>query len=394
MNTIIFYFMYRPLIEPFSIEAYKLVGGIPLTSVFAIAVIVYAGLVCIFRKDFTFFAPNSIIFYFLLLLSSFSFLNSPNIIFSIGFVFKILLAVSINNLAYSAIKKRGNAIKLLWGIVIASIGPMFVGFYEVVAVAGHVTYHGATSRATGGFGFPNMYGIYLALVFCALLMLLLQVNKKTTKRFLVIILVSILVSSVLALNRGTWISLSFSIFVSSIIYRRKINFRWLIIGGILISLVFSGLIAKRFMELKETTAAGMSKNTIEKRMNNWVAILRLVPNHPIIGHGVGNSNQVFFNTYKYHHEPHNDYLKLLFEIGFLGPFFYFIFIFRELFRELKRSTNLESWYIHYPMLIGIIYFIIISFTQNIIHSVIVFPLFFCLLSISRKWDQIRQKECH
>ncbi|BBO85870.1 hypothetical protein DSCO28_64360 [Desulfosarcina ovata subsp. sediminis] len=383
-----FYFIFRPLVQPFATEGFRLIAGIPLTSIFALMVIAYSIMVCIIRKDYTFFSPNSLFFYIIVLFSVFSFINTLDYTFSIGHLLKILTAVAMSNLVYNSVKTQKDAKMFLWALALSSILPMFFGYYEVVASKGHVTFHGETARATGGFGFSNIYGIYLTLILCDCMMLIIKEESLKYIVILSIILASVLASTVLALNRGTWISLSFSILLSSIFFRKKIKIKWFIIVGLIITLSFSSIIIKRFTELGETTASGMSKNTFSQRIENWKLLLELAPNHPIIGYGIGTSQHVFLKYYKIEHLPHNDYMRLLLEIGILGPLIYIIFLLRALINLMINSTKYDFWYIYYPMMIGILYIIVLSFTQNIIHNVIVYPMFLTLLAISIKWNKL------
>ena len=135
-----FYFLFRPLVQPFATEGYKFVGSIPLTSLFVIMVIGYSTIVCIIRRDYTLFGPNSLFFYGILFFSSFSFLNTLNVAFSIGHILKIMIAIAMSNMVYSALKTRKDGKEFLWLLVIASIIPMLIGYYEFFTGKGHMTY--------------------------------------------------------------------------------------------------------------------------------------------------------------------------------------------------------------------------------------------------------------
>lgn len=177
----IFYILFRPLVQPYATEHYTLFAGIQLTGVFALVLIAYSALTCCFRKDYTLLAPNIIFFYLLVLFSSLSFLHTLDYIVSIAQIIKIITATTLYALVYSVIKTTKDARKVIWSIVVASIIPMLIGYYQFFAGVGGKGLMGMTNRATGGLGFPNMYGIFLALCFCAGLMLLFQ--KKALRRF-------------------------------------------------------------------------------------------------------------------------------------------------------------------------------------------------------------------
>ena len=90
---------------------------------------------------------------------------------------------------------------------------------------------------------------------------------------------------------------SLSILIASILYRRIIRLKWFILAGILIALIFSGLIIERFNELGTKTDYGISRNTLEGRIESWKKIISLVPEHPFIGFGIGMLVYAIFVSY-------------------------------------------------------------------------------------------------
>jgi O-antigen ligase len=295
---------------------------------------------------------------------------------------------------YGAIKTTKDARKVIFAIVLASILPMLIGYYQFLTGTGYKTFMGMTNRPTGGLGWPNMYGIFLAISFCAGLMLLLQQNTPFRRIFLTSVIASMAVSSIIALNRGTWVALSAALLFALPLYRQEIRVRWFILAGILIAIIFSGVIVERFMQLEEITPMGQTRNTLATRIENWRANLSLVPRHPLIGFGIGTAQLVAEKFHKTSLVPHNDYLRLLVEMGILGPLLYILFLLRELHRNVRQSFDKRNWFINYPTLVAVIYWIIISFTQNVVHSVISFPMFLSLVAVSRRWNELTHSFGH
>ena len=90
--------------------------------------------------------------------------------------------------------------------------------------------------------------------------------------------------------------------------------------------------------------------------------------------------------------PHNDYLRLTLEIGLPGVFLYVSFLARELWYNLKVSSKEKTWFINYPVLACLIYWIILSGVQNLIYSVTIFPMFMALVGVARKLDALSSAE--
>ena len=215
-----FYIIFRPVVQPFATEHYMLYKGIPLSAVFAITLIMGSMMICILKRGYSLLVPGSIYFYLIIFFSSLSFLHTMDHVVSISYLLKIMTAVALSTLIYSSIRSEDDAKDIIWAIALAAIIPMLVGYYQFIAVVGHETYYGFTRRATGGLGFANMYGIFLALSFYATLMLLLQEKRRKVKYFLTAILFSIIISSFIALNRGSWIGLSVAAFFAYPFYRK------------------------------------------------------------------------------------------------------------------------------------------------------------------------------
>ena len=381
LNFSIFYILFRPLVQPYAMEHHTLFAGVPLTGIFALVLITYSIIICIFRKGYTVSAPDGFFLYSLLLFSVFSFLNTLDYVLSVAYLLKILTAVALYNLVYSAIKTTSDARKVLYSMVFTSVIPMLVGYYQFFAATGVRGLEGILNRVQGTLGMANAYGIFLSLCFCAVLILILHNKSRSLlRKLLIAALISIVASSIIALNRGTWIALTLALLLASLCYWKHVKVRWLVVAGLSIAIVFSGLIVQRFRQLEEKEPWQQS-NTLAKRIEMWKAVIELVPTHPIIGFGIGNAKRLGG-------VPHNDYVRFLLEIGFPGALLYTLFLLRELYRNIRLTFDKTNWFVNFPILICVIYWIIISSVQNIVYHVVNFPMFLALIAVSRKWNEL------
>jgi O-antigen ligase len=232
----------------------------------------------------------------------------------------------------------------------------------------------------GTLGLANAYGIYLALSLIAVITLLLQPRWRVSKYFLGSVVTSIVVSSVLALNRGTWIALSAGVAVASMFYIRKIKIRWIVFCVLAVATIFSGIIVDRFRQMENKGYYEM--NTLERRISYWKATLKYIPEHPVIGWGIGTTQEVMSaGDPDAANVTHNDYLRLLLETGFLGVTAYLFFLGRLAWQVLRSLRYEYLWRVNYPMLIGITYFTVISIPQNIYDHMVNLPVFLSLVAI-------------
>ena len=382
------YFLTRPLFQPFAMER-MLVMGIPLTGFMALQLTGFTILWAVLRKDFSFRVPNIMPLYLWLFIALLSIANSISLYDSVAGFAKIVTAVMSYVLVYNIIKTEDDARKLLFVIVLATLIPMLVGYYQYIADAGGRSFGEEWNRPSGTLGLANAYGIFLALSLIAVLMLLLQPRWRVSKYYLGAVLASIVVSSVIALNRGTWIALSLGVAIASILYIRKIKIRWILLGVLAVASVFSGIIVDRFMQLEENKAVYYETNTLDLRINYWKATLKYIPEHPIIGWGIGTTQQIMARS-SYAFVTHNDYLRILLETGFLGLAAYLFFLGRLAWQVFRRIRYEQLWYVNYPMLIAVTYFIIISLPQNIYDHLVNLPLFFSLVAISYRLVEFEQ----
>ncbi|OGC95585.1 MAG: hypothetical protein A2W25_00975 [candidate division Zixibacteria bacterium RBG_16_53_22] len=373
------YFLTRPLLQPFAMER-MLVFGVPITGLMALQLALFTVFWGIVRKDFSFRVPNILPLYILLFFALMSFINSVDVYASMAGFAKLVTAVMSYVLVYNVIKEEKDARKLLLVIVLATLIPMAVGYYQFFTESGGKAIGGLTNRVKGTLGMANAYGIYLALSLCATAILLLHPRWRVNKRLLGMAAASMVVSSVIALNRGTWIALSFAVAVATMFYIRKIRIRWILFGAVVVFGLFSNLIYERFQQLEGGEHNEM--NTLERRISYWKSTWAFVPEHLLVGWGIGTAQQVMEEHFDVADVTHNDYLRLLLETGIFGLAAYLFFLGRQAWLALRRLRYKNLWYINYPALITIFYFIIISMPQNIYDHMVNLPLFFSLIAIS------------
>jgi len=269
---------------------------------------------------------------------------------------------------------------------------MVLGYYQFIFNTGDRGVEGINNRMIGTLGFANDYGIFMSFTLVACFMILLNKKWNFNKLIIVPIFSLIVVSIVLSLNRGTWIALTFAIVTSSILYIKKINIKIFTISTVIILIFFSGIIAKRFIQLKDKKDPYRIENTFKTRINYWVHIYPLVVEKPIFGWGIGTSTDVTKINLNIDAYAHNDFLRLGIETGLIGLLLYIVFFVKELIRYLRYSIDKTNWYINYPMLIGIIYFFIISIVQNIFDQIINMSLLFSLIALAHRWNDLSIKD--
>jgi len=374
-----FYIVFRPTVQPFAYLQYPLWGNVPLTSLFALSLILYAIMDCI-RNGFRFIEGNTKYLYILCLISCISFINTPNITLSIGHLLKLFTAIAMYLLIYNNIQTVRDIKKLFTCYFLSAIVPLLFGFYQYITKTAHAWENGpGGTRIDSVLGECNAYGEYLATLICVLIAAFFLRKLQYKKWVLAIFSMAILLSFLLSQNRGSWISLVVGIVIATIWYRRHVHVTFIASVLSLVILASSPIVVERFMELHKKSEFG-SHNTLQGRLHYHEKLLDLVKENPIVGYGLGTAGYSTKITYP----PHNDYLRIALESGIPGAIFYIIFLVKELFEHIQRVRTTMFGLIHYSSLILIIYFIILSFFQNIIYNVTVFPMILGMFAMSAK----------
>jgi O-antigen ligase len=389
------YLFIRPLVQPFAYHEFTFFGDFPLTSVFSLMIIGSAYVNGFFKHNNTLRLNALIPLYLMLYFSCMSFISTPSYAVSIAHVLKILSAMAIYMLVYNSIQSKEDMNKILWIYLLGSVIPMLFGYYQYITGTGHA-WAGqfyAGKRIDSFLGEYNAYGEYLSITITAALMLFFQENIKGKRIAILAILGSLALSMILSKNRGSWIALYTGFLFASFFYRRKIKLWSIILVTIILAAAFGGAIYERFQELHQLSSFGNPQDTLQGRLHGWAALLPIALDKPFFGHGVGAIVLIAKKHLQITFAPHNDYLRLSVEIGIFGMLFYLFFLLAELVRSiLNIRRKSENWRINYPMFIAVIYFIIISFFQNIIYNVTVFPMFLGLLGLTHKYNFLSQHD--
>ena len=109
---------------------------------------------------------------------------------------------------------------------------------------------------------------------------------------------------------------------------------------------------------------------------------------PIRGHGIGSNTLVTEKRFGKQHKPHNDYLLVSLEMGLFGTLAYIAFLGRIFFYFYFRRITRELWIWNFALLMLSVYFIVISGAQNIVQSILNFPIFMILVAIVYKLNRI------
>ncbi len=126
------------------------------------------------------------------------------------------------------------------------------------------------------------------------------------------------------------------------------------------------------------------------RLVMWVPMMDKIPDSLLLGHGFDSSTEFIQNYISWITHPHNDYLRILFDLGIMGLFLFFIayfFSIRKILFYRYRVNDTVSNFIVFLTLSFFVFFILMI-TGNPIYYVnyygnLQFSLYGVLLSVLR-----------
>lgn len=119
---------------------------------------------------------------------------------------------------------------------------------------------------------------------------------------------------------------------------------------------------------------GLALNT-SGRTEIWDLVVRSWSTAPMFGHGPGTATELLTATYPNISHPHNDYLRLLHDFGWLGLILFSVGYLLLLWRALRRARSSERQPIHYSAVLALLAVAAAAVTDNVVvYPFVMIPL--------------------
>ncbi len=198
-------------------------------------------------------------------------------------------------------------VRLLKALVFSSILSVGACLYQWITGEEH-----SANRIAGGMVHPNNLALYSNLI----ILLSVAFYSELKRKIFFISALANAGSVVLALSLNGFIMAGIAL---TIFLRKRVRlFLPLVIMVALLLMTYSPL-TKRVEALATTQSTlqyGYSSNSLAWRILNFEELIPLVWKSPIWGHGPGTAEEI--HPSKAGISPHNDYLRMLLEVGFPG----------------------------------------------------------------------------
>lgn len=263
---------------------------------------------------------------------------------------------------------------LTMAVVLALIG-LLKRFDLLLVDLWDYPFHLKSVSVAGTYGNRNHLAGYLEMAI-PLMFGLFLIRHRTLSTILLFsyLALFLIVTHILTLSRGGWISLTFALlfFVITLLSQQRFANKKLLIGivlavsSVLLIILSSTDAVQRLLTLtEEDTYIDLSG-----RSHAWTGVLAMIAHHPLFGSGPG-SFATFFTQFQpaglniRFYYAHNDYLQILAEVGtaVVVPFFWLLSGFcREIHKKLRHRSK-QTWGITLGASTGVVALLVHSFSD-------------------------------
>lgn len=234
------------------------------------------------------------------------------------------------------------------------------------------------SPDTGGFLIPGKSGRAIGSMFCSIISIYFFVNylDKERKIYLILFVLSFLLT-ILSFTRIAIFGFFVAFLMVNVFYKR---FRYFLLVSIILVLLLyplaNNLIKESFIgieNLEDLAKLDLSNIIYSIRLTGreilWAQALNGFLKNPLFGNGTGSANySIKLVTENAIEQVHNDYLKILSDLGLIGLFLY-LGIYFQILKSSKKiyvcnRLKLKKMYI--LLISTLTQLLIFSFTDNVI----------------------------
>jgi hypothetical protein len=324
-----------------------------------------------------------IITYMVVFLSYFFILSLTAEFPFVGFQYFTKLAISFIMfvLILDVIKSRRHIDCLVWAIFLSGIIPVIFAAYEYIFDLGRLT-SGGFYRITSTFSSFNKFAIHLGIVTLLGIYLFLFAKSNVKKFFIGILILVYSGFFIFTYSRGAWIAFLFTIFLMGLLKGGERYRKLLLPAAIMpvIIILFIPSVLNRFIEI--FVVKNVIENNLLGRLNFWKQGLALTYNDPItffFGNGIGyyavNSATI----------PHNDFILLFVESGFMGLFLYLLVLMITIhssYSNIGKTENKEYRHLSIACFAIICFNSILMLSENMLYAVGTAWYFWAIVGIS------------
>ena len=359
-------------------------SDVNLASAVSIALIVLGVFYVLLRKVDIFKYKDSGPFVIFLGFCGLSVTYCPDFMEGLSDFFRLVSTFSVYILTRIMFTTLAKIKQLFMVVLYSSLLPIAVAVYQLITGNGTV-FDAGQYRIVGTFIHPNAFASYLLilLIFCTAQTL--EKSGFTSRRPMLVLTFIAFIIFIFTYSRGAWIVFVLAMVLMGLLrYRRILG----ILPFVLLIAVFMVPAVKdRIINIFD---AGYThgRSGWEWRVDTWKEITTMVSKKPIFGHGLSSVATQFGIL------THNDYLRLLAEVGVVGLLAYLYFAIRVLYLTwidfLKARSSISKSF-QVGLLAVVAAFLVREFADNTLRNTVMVIYFWIFVAISRNIADLDEK---
>lgn len=349
-------------------DTVQITGAIVLSFVLIIGGIIH---LLAHRKSFV-RPPLAGIFLIFLAIAMIHFLLVEDLRFSLMEFTRYFSAYLVYVLVWNLCRGRSDSSIFVKTILLSSLLPIGTGLYQGLLNRGE--YITGFMRAYGTFSHPEPYAFYLILVLALALNMFFHYPQKGRKLALLGLILAALACVLFTFTRTAWFGCLMVIFFAACFRQKKLI--WVFVALLLVFSLLSPL-RSRFYDLST------SFNSLAYRLSIWEGGLAQMSDILVLGRGLGS----FVRLDVLGELAHNDYLRLLFELGLLGLLSHLILSVGLIIRLVALLRSKLDDYVRSLVVAAFsvaVFFLVAGTINNLVFRTVLQWYFWALMAVALK----------
>lgn len=339
-------------------------------------------------------------FFLISVISSFWAINSAE---SMAVLARYAIVLSFLFLSVELIKSKKLSVEFFTKSVLlfAAIASLYAAF-QLLKAAGEGNFLDGIYSVKGAFSHKNLLSsvLMLSLPFTVIGFAKFKGWEKKAS----LILMFLIIAEIFVLRtRGVWLSTFIGVIIASLVFymnRKKqiegLKFpKKIFIAGLGLAIVLFGAL----FSTKEVQSSVTDQTNLQTRLKFWENSTEMLKENPVLGVGPGNW-KIFFPKYglggldnnvmqgiTHIQRPHNDYLWVLSEGGFLSLVFYlgiFIFTFLRIKKNIQEAKTVEDMAVDLALIFGLVAYLSFSMTDFPMERISINALLVGLIALAHR----------
>jgi hypothetical protein len=260
--------------------------------------------------------------------------------------------------------------QVITAIYASSVIPILYGFYQLITGQGNDVTEGYV-RVNSSFFHPAHFSMYLTFLFCLAYAEFLDEGARN-KALRLLYIACLVVLEVATYTRISWIAMALCWVYLSLAYGKR---SYLLAGAAVLGVALmagGNAIIERLSSSADVFSTGELHDlntSVGWRLYFWDEILVRFWDEPWFGFGAGSSVMLGIELFGLEAAPHNGYLRVLYETGFVG-LAAFVWVLGLMLwqgiRLVRSNVGMKLTYISHVYITMTITYVLLNITDNIL----------------------------